>query len=290
MIAISGAVQHVQARAEGLYVAVGVLGVVAAAYITLALAAYLLGDRLIFQPPTRTYSRADLPFRSIPVAGDVSLAAAYWPADSGELTILYSHGNAEDLGQIAPILRQLHALGFGVLAYDYRGYGLSGGGPPTVHKSAADAEAAYDFAVRQLGIDPRRLVAYGRSLGSGPTLQLAAGHPLAGVVLESAFTSVYRVVTGRSIFPFDRFRNLDQIRRLRCPLLVIHGTADRVVPFAHGRTLFAAARTLKESLWVDGAGHNDLEAVAGARYAQALVHFAGLVQRAGPGRPDPGSR
>ena len=258
------------------------MGLLLGAYALVALLAFSYADKLIFLPPPSSYGRADLSVSRIPV-GDDSVAVVYLPAESA-LTILYSHGNAEDLGHLAPLLRNLHGLGFGVLAYDYRGYGLSQGGRASAAKATEDAEAVYAYATGPLGIAPARLVLYGRSVGSGPTLALAARHSAAGVVLESAFTSAFRVVTRVRIFPFDRFPNIGLIGQVHCPVLVIHGTADEVVPFAHGRALYDAAPGPKQSLWVEGAGHNDLEAVAGSRYGAALVGFAQLIETNGASR------
>jgi fermentation-respiration switch protein FrsA (DUF1100 family) len=115
---------------------------------------------------------------------------------------------------------------------------------------------------------------HGRSLGGGPAAELASREPVAGLVLESTFTSVLGVSRWGRAFPFDWFRTLRRLNRVRAPVLVIHGTADEVIPLANGRALFHAARGPKQSLWVDGAGHNDLVERAGARYWAALRRFA----------------
>ncbi len=256
-----------------------VLGLLLAAYAVIGLLAFTFADSLIFLPPPPSYGRGDLPVRRIPVGDGDSVAVLYIAGNSSALTILYSHGNAEDLGQLAPTLQALHELGFGVLGYDYRGYGLSQRGRTTATRATADAEAVYAYATGPLGIAPERLLLLGRSVGSGPTLALAARHPAAGVVLESAFTSAFRVVTRVRLLPFDRFPNIELIRQVRCPVLVIHGTRDEVVPFAHGQALYAAAPEPKQSLWVEGAGHNDLEAMAGRSYGEALLGFARLIER-----------
>lgn len=255
----------------------------AIAYVLLTLVGFVFAERLIFMPPPASYTSGDLPFRRIGVgggeAGSDSIAVLYLPGESSRHTILYSHGNAEDLGHLLPVLRRLHGLGFGVVAYDYRGYGRSTGGRPTVRQAMEDAEAVYRFTVHELGIEPDNLILHGRSLGSGPTLELAVRHPSAGVVLESAFTSVYRVVTRVGLLPFDRFVNLRQIQAVRVPVLVIHGTADRLIAPSHGRTLFELAPEPKQALWVAGAGHNDLVATAGENYGEAFRQFTALLDR-----------
>jgi abhydrolase domain-containing protein 17 len=249
-----------------------------AGYGALALLAYLYAERVLFQPPTPSYSGALVPYTRVPVGDTDMLAVQYLPNPEARFTILYSHGNAEDLGYLQTVFEEMYRAGFAVLAYDYRGYGQSTGGRPTVRGAVEDAEAVYRYATRDLGIPPDRLILHGRSLGSGPTLELAVRHDAAAVVIESAFVSVLRVVTRVRLLPFDHYPNLSRIRKLRVPLLVIHGTRDGVIPTWHSRRLFAAAPEPKWAVWVEGAGHNDLALIAGADHGRALADFARAVQ------------
>ena len=102
---------------------------------------------------------------------------------------------------------------------------------------------------------------------------------MAALILESTFTSGQKLLTPLRIFPFDRYLNLERLRKVHCPVLVIHGTADNVIPFRHGQALFAAASEPKRSFWVAGAGHNDLYATAGLDYEQHLRDFASWVEQ-----------
>jgi abhydrolase domain-containing protein 17 len=252
--------------------------VLAALYATLAALAYLYAERVLFQPPDPSYTGALVPFTRLPLGDDESLAVQYLPNPDAHFTILYSHGNAEDLGFLQHIFTEMREAGFAVLAYDYRGYGQSTGRRPTVRSATEDAEAVYRYAVDVLEIPPARLLLHGRSLGSGPTLEVASRHAAAGVVVESAFVSVLRVITRVKILPFDHFSNLARIQTLERPLLVIHGTRDGVIPTWHGRRLFAAAPGPKWAAWVEGAGHNDLAMIAGADHGRALAAFAARVR------------
>jgi fermentation-respiration switch protein FrsA (DUF1100 family) len=247
------------------------------AYAGACLLVYLVADRLIFLPPPATYRDSG---RILKLSGPdgVPLSAVHLPNPAAEYTLLYSHGNAEDLGLIAPLLAQLRGWGFAVFAYDYRGYGTSGGTPSERH-AYADIDAAYAYLTGTLGVPPRRIIAYGRSVGSAVAVDLAARRELAGLVVESGFTSAFRAVTRVPLLPFDKFRNVDKIRRVSCPVLVLHGTEDEVVPIAHGRRLFDVAPEPKRFLWVEGAGHNDFTLVAGARHERALREFAALIRR-----------
>ena len=169
-------------------------------------------------------------------------------------------------------MESIKALGFSVFAFDYHGYGTSGG-KPTEQNSYEDIAAAYDHLTQVLKIPPERIIAHGRSLGGAVAIDLAAKRPVGGLVVESSFVSAFRVVTGYRVFPFDKFRNLEKIRQVRCPLLIIHGREDEVIPFWHGERLFAQANEPKMSFWVEGAGHNNLKVAAGAEYERALINF-----------------
>jgi abhydrolase domain-containing protein 17 len=241
-------------------------------YLAFAAFAWLASDRMIFQPPPSSYRAGQLPIVMVPTDGG-SIATLHLPNPRATVTVLYAHGNAEDLGHAAPLLEELRRAGFAVLAFDYRGYGLSTGGPPSAAGATSDMEVVYQHAVRTLKIPPSRIVLYGRSVGSGPATDLAARVPIGGLVLESAFVSAFRVLTRVSLLPFDRFHNLRHIRRVRAPVLVIHGTEDEVIPVSHGRRLYEAAGQPKQVLWVEGAHHNDVPFVAGARYWSTLAAF-----------------
>lgn len=244
-------------------------------YACLCAYAYFLSDRQIFQPQAASYADSREILKLDTGAG-VGISALYLPNPKATYTILFSHGNAEDLGNIRWLLGELQQMGFSVFAYDYRGYGTSQG-TPTEQNAYGDIDAAYHYLIQKLGISPNRIIIYGRSVGSGPSVDLASRVPAAGLVLESPFVTAFRVLTRVPIVPFDKFANIYKIQRVRCPVLVMHGTADAVIGFWHGEKLFAAANEPKRSLWVEGAGHNDVMEVAGDRYSQALREFVELV-------------
>ena len=169
-------------------------------------------------------------------------------------TILFSHGNAEDLGDLSGHLEQFRQHGFSAIAYDYSGYGTSSG-KPTERAARLNVEAVYDYLVTKRGIAPDRIIIWGRSIGSGPSVHLAANRPAAGLVIECGFVSAFRVLTRVRLLPFDRFDNLRALERVTCPVLIIHGTDDEIIPFWHGQRLFDTAREPKSRLWVERAGH-----------------------------------
>jgi fermentation-respiration switch protein FrsA (DUF1100 family) len=247
-------------------VAAGVVG-----YLGMLLFSVLYGDRLLFPMPPSSYSSVEGEIR-IPVEGGEEIVAAWRPLAASRGTILYSHGNAEDLGVVGTWLEVFREAGFQVLAYDYPGYGLSPGVSTTESVNAA-ADACWSWLVEGQGIAPSSIFPYGRSLGGGPALELAIRRPVGGVITEATFLSAYRVMTKWQLLPWDRFNNLAAVRELTVPLLVIHGTGDRIVPFSHGRALVEAAAGPKTFCWVDGAGHNDIYEIARPVVTEALRRF-----------------
>lgn len=177
--------------------------------------------------------------------------------------ILYSHGNAEDLGQRLPYLDLMSQLcAADVLAYDYCGYGLSEGRPSEENCLAA-IDAAYEYLLDRF--HPSRIVVFGRSIGSGPSVDLAVRHPeIRGMVLQSPLESCGRTVFGNNAltswigYRIDMFKNYEKIGKVTCPVLVMHGTDDDIVPVDSGVAIYEACQKAVEPLWVEDAGHNDM--------------------------------
>lgn len=251
------------------------------AYAAFAALVWLFAERLIFLPPRARYEQTP-EILLLPRTAGGTVAAVHLPNPRARYTILFSHGNGEDIGDDLPFLREMRDAGFSVLAYDYSGYGLSTG-RPSERAAYADIDAAYDWLTRTAGVPPERIIAHGRSLGGAVAADLASRRPVAGLVLESTFTTAFRVVRHHPIVPFDRFRTIDKLPRVAAPVLVIHGTQDGVVGFAHGRTLYERIGGPKRGLWVEGAGHNDVAWVAGDRYWDALREFAESLPQADTG-------
>jgi fermentation-respiration switch protein FrsA (DUF1100 family) len=241
-------------------------------YIGLAVIVRLESESLMFLPHRSSYKDgADI--MKISSANGNRISSLYLFNPSARYTLLVSHGNAEDLGDDRFWLEDLRQAGFSVLGYDYQGYGTSQG-KPGEQVLYEDETAAYDYLTTNLKIPAERIIILGRSVGSGPAVHLAARKPAAGLVLQSPFLSAYRVMTQVPILPFDRFPNYSDIRRVHCPVLIIHGTRDTVINPEHGRKLYELANPPKQFFWVEGAGHNDLEMVAGKAYFKALQDFA----------------
>jgi len=186
------------------------------------------------------------------------------------MTVLHSHGNAEDIGMTRPWLQHFgQQLQVNVMTYDYEGYGLSDGGHPNELACYESIDAAYAYLRNFRSVPASNIILFGRSLGSGPSCYLAsrlskAGARLGGLILQSPLLSVYRVLLDlRFTFYGDQFANIDYIGSVDCPVFVIHGVADEIVPFWNGESLFLAVPVewRAKPLWVAGAGHNDIEEI-----------------------------
>lgn len=208
----------------------------------------------------------------------LAIAAEYHPVTNALATILFSHGNAELMHQNRWAYRDWNRLGCSVLAYDYRGYGMSEGRPGEAGVKR-DIEAAWDWLTRIKGIEPSSVLVYGRSIGGGPSVWLAERHSVGGLVLESSFRSVGRVPFGRRILLFDWFSSQDLIADIDCPLLLLHGEEDTVIASSHSVELHRRAEEPKKLVLVERAGHNNLHQYIDDVYEPALSWILGQINR-----------
>ncbi|XP_059655629.1 uncharacterized protein LOC132302724 [Cornus florida] len=193
--------------------------------------------------------------------GDNFIFTVYVKNPSASFTVLYSHGNATDLGQMFMFFTQLSdQLNVNVMGYDYSGYGRSTG-EPSEQATYADIEAAYTCLTETYGVKQEDIILYGQSVGSGPTLDLAVRLPrLRAVILQSAILSGLRVMYRmKRTLRFDIYKNIEKIPLLSSPVLVIHGTEDRDVDIFHGKKLWELCKEKYEPLWIEGGKHCGLE-------------------------------
>ena len=229
-------------------------------------------DRFLYHPTTP--AEAWLP----PPAGvrveDVVLTCAdgtpihaWWGAPDGWTpergAVLHCHGNDGNVSQWGQVIPTWQGrLKTGVLVFDYPGYGKSGGSPTEAGCYAA-ADAAYDWLTREKQVPAERVLLLGESLGTAIATDLASRRPCRALVLCSPFTSFPDVAQDKyPIFPgrwlvHNQFDSRRKIAGCRCPVFIAHGTADTVVPFAHGERLYAAAPEPKRFLAMPGHTHDD---------------------------------
>ncbi|MFZ5877169.1 MAG: alpha/beta hydrolase [Nitrospirota bacterium] len=225
--------------------------------------------------------------RWITTEDGITLHAWHLPNPDAPRTVLDLHGNGGNLGDRVTQYARWYRMGLAVYAVDYRGYGRSHGAPAE-QGLYRDARAAWADLTGALATAPERIVIAGRSLGSGPAVQLATEVRPAGLVLESPMTNIPEMA--RAVYPFlpvsllvrSRFDNLRKIRDVACPVLVIHAEQDEIIPPSMGRRVFEAAHEPKQWASVPG-GHNDFDDVSTDAYLAAWRTFLGSL-------PDPGTR
>eukprot|EP00899_Mesostigma_viride_P015510 jgi/Mesvir1/23960/Mv10728-RA.1 len=245
----------------------------------MGIVASYIASRLAFFPPNPpTYSfvqdpvkgtwtfadigeHAGLECRMITTRRKTQLATMFLRRKTARYTLLYSHGNAVDLGLMRQHYSELSiTLNVNVFGYDYSGYGASQG-TPSEAATYADIDAAYACLLEEYHLAPESIVLYGQSVGSGPSCDLAARvPPLGGIILHSPLLSGIRVMHPVSrTWSFDIYKNIDKITKVTCPVLVLHGTADEVIDVSHGQRLVQACQNPYRPLWVPQGGHCDLE-------------------------------
>lgn len=253
-----------------------------AIYALLCLAIFAFQPRLVFFPEkalAATPRAIGLRYEDVNLTSTDGTPVHGWylPGRDDGHTLLFLHGNAGNISHRLDSLRIFHELGLNVLIIDYRGYGRSGG-TPGEQQSYEDGLLAWQYLTDTRAVAPSRIVIFGRSLGSGVATWLATRTAPAGLILESAFTSVPDLA--RKYYPIFPVRWLARIRydsaarlpSVNCPVLIVHSRDDELIPVAHGRALFELARDPKSFLELRG-DHNSAFMLNGQHYRQGLARF-----------------
>ncbi|NQV82314.1 MAG: alpha/beta hydrolase [Rhodospirillales bacterium] len=255
------------AMINGIAVALGI-------YAALVGGLYLMQRQLLYHPSQILPSPAqagvaEMQTLRVTTVDGLTLAFWYRPAQPGQPTVVYFHGNGGNLAGRASKVRPYLDAGFGVVLAAYRGYG-GNPGKPSESGLYADARAQLEFLSRQ-GVAAAQWVLYGESLGSGVAVQMAyeqalkdAPEPVGVVVLEAPFFSLSD--TAQSHYPFvparlllrDRFDSGAKIKHVMAPVMIVHGSQDGVISQDQGKRLFQAALEPKQAHWIPGAGHINL--------------------------------
>ncbi len=203
---------------------------------------------------------------------------AYWlPFQQTDRTLLFLHGNAGNASHRLYNADMLRKMGTNVLLLEYRGYGRSEG---SVSESGlyADARAGMQYLLTERSISENRIIVFGRSLGGAVAVDVAQDRDLAGVILESSFSSLSDAAASLVGLPIGwlasgLYDSISKIGRVRAPLLFFHGDRDEVIRYRVGQRLFEAAPEPKQFVTLEGAHHNDTVSVGGADYARRIDRF-----------------
>lgn len=263
------------------------VGCIVGAYAALALLLYLVQPRLVWLPqvPGRelvaTPGALGLRYEDVELRAEdgVRLHGWYLPAGAADAPVLLlCHGNAGNISHRLDLLRIFRGLGWGVLAFDYRGYGRSEGRPSEAG-TYLDAAAAWRHLVEVRGHRPERIVVFGESLGGGPASHLAAAVQPGALILASTFTSIPDIAALH--YPFLPVRRLARIRYpvaehvsgVRSPTLVIHSPEDEIVPFELGREVHRRAAAARKAFLEIRGDHNSGFLVSEATFAAGIEQF-----------------
>lgn len=207
----------------------------------------------------------------------VKLKGWFIPAKDSRRVVLFCHGNAGNISHRLESIRCLNQLKLSVFIFDYRGYGESEGSP-TETGTYTDAEAAWQYLTQQRQLSPDQIILFGRSLGGSIAAWLAQKYTPSALILESTFTSI--IDLGKDIYPFlpinllSRFKYNTQfyLKKITCPVLIVHSFDDELIPYRHGRKLFETAHHPKEFLELSG-DHNNGFIHAGNGYVEGVDIF-----------------
>lgn len=253
-----------------------------ALYVVVVTLLWTFQERLTFPAPRAAFPAVTFGERiELTTHDGTRLAGWFLAAEGGEGRqkpgLLWFYGNGENIAAIWPIIRDFRPKNAALLVIDYPGYGASEGKATEAGMYEA-ADLAYDALARRPDIDPKRIYVYGRSLGSAAATHIASTRDVAGLILESPFTSAKGMAARHYRF-VPRFLvrmsldNLGRMPGIHCPTLIFHGTSDMLVPMKMGQEVAAAAGGPVEFVMIEGSGHNDTYDLGGTRYRDKLAAF-----------------
>ncbi|MEL6488495.1 MAG: alpha/beta fold hydrolase [Cyanobacteria bacterium J06621_3] len=267
------------------------------AYAGICAALYRYQEKLIFRPlPDLIHSPAEagLAYEDVWIPagpeGQGKLHGWWIPCPGSQQVMLFCHGNYGNISFNLSRIRFYHALGFSVLAFDYRGYGQSmdadeanwAASTPTEKSTYADVEVAWAYLTEIRQISPKQITVCGHSMGGAIAINLAIKHPeMARLIIKSSFTTMKDAVDAKRIYrlfpvkqllkhPFD---SLSKVKSLQVPVLYIHGAQDFDVPVRMSRQLLAATKSRKQ-LWIaPDADHNNICELHGQTLGTVIESF-----------------
>jgi fermentation-respiration switch protein FrsA (DUF1100 family) len=255
-----------------------IVAVLVIAYVGLGLTLFFMQSAFLYRPLREVvYTPEDIGIEfenvTLETTDGVKLNAWYVPAKDAEMTILFCHGNGGNIMHRLDSISLFNKLGLNCFIFDYRGYGQSEG-KPTEEGTYTDALTAYKWLTQTKKIFPEEIIIFGRSLGGSVAAYLAERMKVRAMVLESCFTSYADM--GEKFYPympvrwFARFKydTISYLKKVQCPVMIIHSRNDEMVPFEFALELYDAAAEPKEFVEITG-NHNDGFLVSGEIYTAA---------------------
>jgi fermentation-respiration switch protein FrsA (DUF1100 family) len=207
----------------------------------------------------------------------ISLQSYFIHSKHSDKVIIYFHGNAGNIGHRLPDLLKLSSFGLNVLGVSYRGYGKSQG-KPSEAGIYMDGDAALNHAILELGFPAENVFIQGRSIGTCVAIHVSRKKEIGGLILVAPLTSGadQAKASGLGLISFmagDSFNNIGKIKDVLCPVLIIHGSKDNVIPIAMGATIFEKVRSKKKFVEIKGANHNNLSTKFSSAYWPPIMEF-----------------
>ena len=256
--------------------------IVVGVYLCICLYLYFFQNRFLYYPThdiAVTPDQAGLAYTDqfFDLPNGDKIHGWFVPGDSTGPTVLFLHGNGGNVGHRIEHLHLLNSLGVSTLIIDYRGYGQSSGSPSEANLYA-DAEIAYQWLIDSKHVTPAKLFVLGESIGGAVAIDLATKQKIAGLIVESSFTSLREIA--QHSFPIvptglllrSDYNSTAKLPRVTVPILVSHSPDDDIVPYAIGCRLFEAANPPKQFVQLSGS-HNDRGYLADSAYVDALRRF-----------------
>lgn len=256
--------------------------IVAGTYLALTLMMYIFQERMVFVPGRNVFAtpasyKIDFEDINLKTDNDETISAWYIPAKDAKYTVLFCHGNAGNIANRLETAVFYHNHGYNFMVFDYPGYGKSTGKPSDKGLLRA-AEAAWKYLVETREIDPESIIVAGRSLGGSAASHLASKYDPAMLCLEATFVSVKEAA--KDVVPFLPVSLIcrvhlptgENLRKVKCPVLLIHSPHDEVINYRHGEKLYEIAPEPKEFHTLKG-GHNDCWFIDQNRYAEIFKAF-----------------
>ncbi len=274
------------------------VSILAIAYLALCILFLVWQNRLLFLPSKEiktTPADVGLFYEDVWLSGVGGIGKkerlhGWWMpgAFSTGNVLLYLHGNSKNIGANVQHAKRFQELGFSVFLIDYRGYGQSQGRFPVEKRVYQDAETGWHYLVQERRIKAKDIFIYGHSLGGAIAIELALRHQyIAGVIVESTFTCIWDMIDFQPIyyrlFPkklliHQQFDSITKVKSLTRPILLIHGTGDRLVPATMSQALFDVITAPKELWLIPDSAHSNLASVVGWQYQDKIKSFVAQVR------------